>query len=384
MQRLTVTLTNPKANDQLLVSGALPGGIAVDPSSTAANLVLTGTASIAAYQSAVQQVRFTNSGGTPDTTSRQVAVTVGDGQASSNTAVSTITVEAGANAAPVLDLDGSASGTGYSTVFVAGNGDVSIADVDVSISDPDDSEMQRLTVTLTNPKANDQLLVSGALPGGIAVDPSSTAANLVLTGTASIAAYQSAVQQVRFTNSGGTPDTTSRQVAVTVSDGQASSNTAVSTITVEAGANAAPVLDLDGSASGSGFTTIFSAGGSGVRIADSDMSITDSDSATVERATITLASPKSGDRLALTGSLPSGIAIDPSSAATSVILSGAASHAAYKTALQQIQFDNDNPNPDLTTRQVKSPLTMARPFQSWRLRRLPWTPANAQPWSDGS
>jgi hypothetical protein len=233
MERLTVTLTNPKAGDQLVVnSSGLPAGITIGSGSNASNIILTGTASIAAYQTAVRQVLFNNTSAAPDLTARQVAVTVNDGVASSSAAFATITIIP-TNSTPGLDLDASAGGTGYTTIFSTGGGGVPIADSDVQITDPDDTEMERLTVTLTNPKSGDQLAVnSSGLPTGITVDPSSTASNVILTGSASLAAYQTAARQVLFDNTSANPDITARQVSVTVNDGAASSSPAIATIAI--------------------------------------------------------------------------------------------------------------------------------------------------------
>jgi hypothetical protein len=139
----------------------------------------------------------------------------------------------GGNAAPVLDLDASASGTNYMTTFTGGGPAVPIADSDVQITDADDTEMESLTVTLTNPQAGDQLIVnSSGLPPGITVDPGSTASNIVLIGTASIADYQTALQQVLFTNTSAAPDPSARQVSVTVNDGIAGSTPAIATVAI--------------------------------------------------------------------------------------------------------------------------------------------------------
>jgi hypothetical protein len=353
MERLTVTLTDPKASDLLVVSGSLPAGIAVDPASTASNVILVGSASIAAYQTAVRQVRFNNTSADPDPTARHVQVTVNDGPATSTPAVATISITP-VNSAPFLDLDASASGSGFATVFVEGGGGIPIADSDVLITDSDDTNMERLTVTLTDPKASDQIMVnSGGLPAGIAVDSASTASNVILVGTASIAAYQTAVRQVLFNNTSANPDPTARHVQVSVGDGLSTSSPAVTTISINP-ANSAPVLDLDASASGTGYATIFVEGGGGVKVADSDVQITDADDTQMERLTVTLTNPKAGDQLVVNnGGLPAGIIVDAASSASNVILAGTASIAAYQTAVQQVRFINTIADPDATGRRVE-------------------------------
>jgi len=163
----------------------------------------------------------------------------------------TITVTA-VNDAPALDLDGSAAGTGYSAGFVeagfnqAGSGPVAIADADVAIVDVDDANMESATITLTNSQgdAGEGLSIAGALPAGISAT-TNTSTLVVLTGSATKATYQTALQQLRYTNASDTPNTTARTVTVVVNDGDASSNTATATITVTA-TNDAPTVSSTG------------------------------------------------------------------------------------------------------------------------------------------
>jgi Bacterial Ig domain/Calcineurin-like phosphoesterase/RTX calcium-binding nonapeptide repeat (4 copies)/Right handed beta helix region len=137
------------------------------------------------------------------------------------------------NAPPAVDLNGTASGTGHTATFTAGGTSVRVADTDAAIIDSDDANLERLTVAIRNAEAGDQLLVSGTLPGGISVASGSTASTLILTGSASKAAYQTALTQVRFDNSSGSPDTSDRWIDVTANDGLATSIAAVATIEFE-------------------------------------------------------------------------------------------------------------------------------------------------------
>ncbi|HET6160341.1 MAG TPA: Ig-like domain-containing protein [Dongiaceae bacterium] len=144
------------------------------------------------------------------------------------------TLPTGSNEAPALDLDGSAGGTGYSATFTESQGGVAIASANALITDANNANMLRATVTLANAQASDQLVVNLAgLPAGIAVDPASTASNIILTGSATKADYQLALRQVSFNNVSETPDPTSRLINVTVSDGLANSTPAVTTIAID-------------------------------------------------------------------------------------------------------------------------------------------------------
>ena len=188
------------------------------------------------------------------------------------------------NDAPALDLDANNSttpGANYLTGFTDGGPAVAIVDTDVLITD-DDTELTSATVTLTNHDTDD-VLVAGALPPGITASAYDSATGiLTLTGTASLAAYQTALQQITFDNTGTTPSTATRVIDIVVNDGASNSNTAKAFIQVEVVNNSAPVLDLDPNDSGgsvrSTFRTGFTENGAPVPIADVDTSITDIDS----------------------------------------------------------------------------------------------------------
>ena len=121
------------------------------------------------------------------------------------------------------------------------------------------------------------------------------------------------------------------------------SDNAVTISTTVNPVNDAPVLDLDADnssgATGADFTVNYVSSATAVAIADGDTTITDADNTTLTSATVTLtAGALTGDVLGLSGALPIGISAVVG--ATSVTLSGAASLAAYQTALHEIVFAN--------------------------------------------
>src|SRR5262249_42208589 len=157
----------------------------------------------------------------------------------------------------------------------------------VSVSDSDTTNMASALITLTNAKGGDSLAVSdtAALAAlGIAVDPSSTATSILLTGSASQANYQSALKLILVNHTSSNPDTTPRDVTVTVNDGFVDSNIAHTTIAVTA-VNDPPSLDLDVNTPGNDFATSFTEGGPATPIAPTVAVITDPDSPNMTRAT---------------------------------------------------------------------------------------------------
>jgi VCBS repeat-containing protein len=164
---------------------------------------------------------------------------VSDGSLYSNTATVTINVAA-VNDAPVLDLDANnssgATGADYRTTFTEGQPAVAIADLDSQITDVDGSTIASAKVVLTNAQAGDVLSATGMPAGITAVVDTSVAGKITvtLTGVASQATYETALEAIRFSNTSNTPSTTPRDVTVTVSDGATDSNTAHTTINVVA------------------------------------------------------------------------------------------------------------------------------------------------------
>ncbi len=111
-----------------------------------------------------------------------------------------------------------------------------------------------------------------------------------------------------------------------------------------------PVIDLDASASGSGYSTSYTVGGATASIADVDIRITDNRD--VRSVTITIVNHKSGDILTA-GALPAGIVATEYNAATgNLALLGAASPDDYEIAIRAVQFSNTNASPNTDQRNV--------------------------------
>ena len=247
------------------------------------------------------------------------------------------------NDGPVLDLDGSAGGTGYATTFNENGAAVRIADSDLVLSD-DSSVLTSATVTLTNWKAGDSFAI-GSIPAGITYSFSGPNNNiLTLSGSASTTDYRVALRAITFSNSSDNPDTTARTVDIVVNDGLLTS-TATATIAVTA-VNDAPVLDLDGSASGTGYSTAYlTTTDIPVAIADVDRLITDPDSTTLVSATVQItAGLLPADSLAFTnvpatmGNITAGAYSSGTGLITLTSAGGTATLAQWQAALSAVNF----------------------------------------------
>ncbi|MDR6631554.1 Ca2+-binding RTX toxin-like protein [Phyllobacterium sp. 1468] len=136
-------------------------------------------------------------------------------------------------------------GNNHVTNYAENGAPVAIA-VGARITD-DGPTMASARVVLTNASAGDLLTVLGGLPGGItsAVDTSVAGQiTLTLTGSASLANYQTAIGQVRYSNNSENPAAGARTLQVTVNDGLLDSAVATTTVNVTA-TNDAPVANND-------------------------------------------------------------------------------------------------------------------------------------------
>jgi hypothetical protein len=121
---------------------------------------------------------------------------------------------------------------------------VAIASANVAIFDGDDANLQSASITLTNRQVGDLLSISGALPGGITASAYNAGTGvLTLSGSATKAQYETAIEAVRFSSTASVAS--NRVINVTVNDGTGNSNTAVSTITVSLDTDADGIKDDD-------------------------------------------------------------------------------------------------------------------------------------------
>ncbi|PZR94843.1 MAG: calcium-binding protein [Stutzerimonas stutzeri] len=132
----------------------------------------------------------------------------------------------------------------HEAAFTEGGAAVAIASLP-SITD-DETTIASARVVLTNASTGDQLVVGG-LPAGITGSINTTVAGLItvtLTGSASLSAYQNAIQAISYQNTSQAPVEGDRIIAVTVNDGFIDSNVATTTIAVT-GVNDAPLAGDD-------------------------------------------------------------------------------------------------------------------------------------------
>ncbi|MGE8588307.1 MAG: DUF4347 domain-containing protein [Alcaligenes sp.] len=129
--------------------------------------------------------------------------------------------------APRIDLDGLTAGSNYSTTL--DQGAIAIGNL-VSVTDPEGNNLASMTITLSGATAADTLALSGSV-AGITASYNSGTGVLTLTGSTTLANYQTALGLVTFTTTSGSTAARTLSVQATSVAAPTASNVAVATIT---------------------------------------------------------------------------------------------------------------------------------------------------------
>lgn len=223
LEGATISITAGLVNteDQLLFTNQ--NGITGNYNPTTGVLMLTGVSSLANYQTAILSIQYNNTSATPNSQSRTISFLVTDGEDLSNLVSVDVGVTVAPNVAPVL------AGTLPDVTFSTSSVIVASA---IIVSDSDDTDLTGATVTISTGlvPAEDQLVFTNQ--NGISGSYSSTTGVLTLTGTSSVANYQTAIRSIRYNNTSTTPNTQNRVVSFLITDGTDTSNTLTATVLV--------------------------------------------------------------------------------------------------------------------------------------------------------
>jgi hypothetical protein len=180
-------------------------------------MTLTGSATVANYQAALRDVRFQNVNAATSLTARTASFRVNDGGAAnnlSNTVTRNITLAT--NGAPVL-------GAGATLNYIENQAPTAI-DNTVTVTDADSVSLIGATVRISANCGLTEDLLSFTTQNGITGAYNAGTCTLTLTGTASLANYQTALRSVQYSNSSDNPSTLARTVTWQANDGSAFNN----------------------------------------------------------------------------------------------------------------------------------------------------------------
>ena len=294
------------------ISGNYSGGV----------LSLSGTATVAQYQTALRSVTFSTS--SSNTTARTISIVAIDGTALYGALNSAPAAESVKVSTTALTLTPS----GTTNTFLVGGAPVA---VDSGLTgSPSGNDLTGATVTISNYQSGDSLYftnqngISGGYASGV----------LTLSGVATVAQYQTALQSVTFSTTSA--NTAVRSLSIVAIDGSLDSNTATEHVNIET-----TVLAL----TPSGTTNTFTAGGAAFAV-DAGLAVSPYD-ANLSGATVTIGTGyQSADALHFTNQ--NGISGIYSGGV--LTLSGSATPAQYQTALQSVTFSTTSAN--TTTREI--------------------------------
>jgi hypothetical protein len=348
----TVSITGGTfANDHDMLSATPTGNITVSYNSSTETLTLTGSDSLANYQTVLDSVAF-NAGENPtdfgSNPTRSITWTVADHVGSESAPQTTTVTVVNINDPPTLsNVATTAAWTEEGTNATLSSG--------VSVSDPDSLTLAGATVAITGTDitngtftqfgqaTNDVLAATGTV--SITVSYNTNTETLTLSGTDTLAHYQAVLDSVTFhagenpTNYGSDP---TRTVTWTLNDGSSSFATSVpvtSTISVT-NVNDPPTL------SNVATTASYTEEGSVATLA-SAVSVTDPDNLTLAGATVSIVGGTFAGDADILAASTAGTSITASynSSTETLTLTGSDTLANYQTVLDKVTFAaGENPN----------------------------------------
>jgi hypothetical protein len=330
---VAITAGFVSAQDTLAFTNQL--GITGNYNSGTGVLTLTGTTTVANYQTALRSVTYQNSSDNP-TASRTITFSANDGL-TTGSATRGIAITA-VNDAPVNAVPGPQT-TGEDTVKVfsaANSNQIAVADIDLNASP--------IKITLT--ATNGTLTLSTIAGLSFTTGDGSNDATMVFTGT--LGSVNTALNGLSFNPTADFTGSASLQI---VSDDQGNTGTGgvltdtdLVNITVNA-ANDAPVV----TATAGNLSYTENAPATAI---DPGLTVTDVDSTNLTGATVAItANFASGqDVLGFTNQL--GITGNYNSGTGLLTLTGTTTVANYQTALRSVTYQNSSDNPSTATRTV--------------------------------
>ena len=226
LDHVTVQITGNYFNGQDVLAFANTAHINGAWDALHGELTLTGTAgsTVADFQTALDSITYFNTSNNPSGLARTVTITANDGALDGPPVTDTIDVTP-VNNPPVVTIGAI---TNFSEPPVgtppANSIPVAIAP-NLTITDVDSTNLISATFELTDLKPSDALSIAGhaGSSGDIgnihfAISSTATTETVTLTGTDTIAHYNTVLDAVQFNNTGEPPDTTARTYTVTAVD----------------------------------------------------------------------------------------------------------------------------------------------------------------------
>ncbi len=230
----TVTLIAPIAGEEELtispadIVAAASVGINVERNVSTGAIQLTGTsakpnATFAEYESVLRKIFYANDSEDPTAGTRVIVVQVRDSDNNLSNGVPSFIDVIPVNDPPTLDIDADDNNNDgaaeFSNTFIEDGPAVVVTDSDVEITDVDHDDIAQIVVSVTNRLDGDleNLSLSGSLPAGFSQSYNDSG-DLIISGTGSLADYETALRLITYRNDSQDPDDTPRTVRITYND----------------------------------------------------------------------------------------------------------------------------------------------------------------------
>ena len=307
-------------SDQNGITGSYDGATGI--------LALTGTSSLANYQTALRSVQYRNTGDNP-ATAKTIRFVAGDGDDDSLPVTRSVTVTR-VNDAPTISTTAAA-------LSYPENAGPLAADAGATITDPDSTQIQGAVVQITGNHVQAQDTLAFANQLGISGAYDDATGTLTLSGTATLASYQAALNAVTYENVDDQPFPLTRTLSFRVTDAEgADSAPATRDVTLGPANDAATVTTTP--------SALTYSEGEAAKLLDAALTVNDPDDITTTGARVTISSGhQSADSLIY--STTHGISGVYNSGTGVLTLSGVASRSGYQAALRSIQYEHTGDDP---------------------------------------
>lgn len=334
----TVRITTNFDSSQDVLSCTPASGITQSYSSGV--LTLSGSSSLANYQSTLRSVTYNNISPNPSTGTRTITFQANDGTGLSPSISVSVNV-GNVNQVPVIS-----GSTGNAPTFTEGGASVAV-DTAISVTDTDDANLASATVTISSGfTAGDTL--SFTPQSGISAFYDSANGILTATGSAAKSTYQLLLQSIYFSSNSENPTALSstRTIQYVVSDGVGPSNYFYKTVPIT------PINDAPTLSTTSNIPVSYIENGSGVVI-NSNFIISDPDSPNLAGAVVRITNNFSSSEDVLAFTNQNGITGNYVSSTGTLTLTGTASQANYVAALKSVTYRSTSNNPSTLQRTIR-------------------------------
>jgi len=245
---MTISLDAATDTDEKIVlanrnSGDVVNGITITYT-TDSLITLSGSTTASNYQELLRELQYQNNSDEP-VASRTITVSANDAQGGSGSDTATITLN-DVNDAPIA--------TAGATLNYTENDIATVIDNTITLSDVDDTQIAGATISISNN------FVSGDTLGftnqnEITGSYNSSTGVLTLSGTTSIANYQTALRSIAYSSSSDNPTNATRTISWQVTDANSDGAGAQSSSAVTSTVNVTPVNDAPTISSNGGGAT---------------------------------------------------------------------------------------------------------------------------------